>query len=130
MFFKNYLIFLFLKFFWWGLAFGMFGAVCSLTIKLCRRNVYISNLTSFCFWLAFGGVFAGICMRFYNYTFCWFGLLAMLAGLFLVKLSVEFFFTIIAKLLYNKIVRKNAKEARNGKFSRIKFRSIHKGEKA
>ena len=105
MFFKNYLIFLFLKFLWFGLLLGFFGIICNLAIKLFRKNVYAYNLISFCFWLVFGGVFAMLSLRYYNYTFCWFGLLAIFIGYFLVKISVEFFFTFFAKLLYNKLAK-------------------------
>lgn len=115
MFFKNHLIFLFLNFLWCGLLVGLFGAVCALAKKLFRRNVYVCNLLSFCFWLLFGGLFAWLCYNFYNYSFCWFGLLAMVLGVILIKISIEFFFTILAKLLYNKIARSPAKEIFDGK---------------
>ena len=73
---------------------------------LSHKNVYFLNFVSFSFWLAFGFMFSQLCLMFYNYQFCWFGLLGMMLGLILVKISVEFFFTKFAMLLYNKFNKK------------------------
>jgi len=108
MFFRNSLIYLFLKFFWIGLILGLFLIVCGLVIKASRKNVYIYNIISFCYCLLFGGIFTYLCIKYYNFSFCWFGLLGMFLGLGLTKISINFFFTKLAKLLYNKF--KNVSE--------------------
>lgn len=105
MFFKNYLISLALKFLWIGLIFGLFHIFCQMVIKISKRNVYISNLVGFCFWLLFGFVFARMSFVLYNYRACWFGLISMLLGLVLVKISIDFFFTKFVKVLYNGLVK-------------------------
>ena len=114
MFLRNHLIFLFLKFLWWGLIFGLFNIVCGFVKKWTKRNVYVHNLVSFCFWLAFGFVYYQICINHYSYQFCWFGLLGMLFGLFLVKISIDFFFTNFARLLYNKFAKRKSRKNQNG----------------
>lgn len=115
MFFKNFLIFVFLKFLWVGLIFGLFKLVCNAVTVLFKKNVYVCNLVSFCFWLAFGITFSVMSFALYNFSFCWFGLLGMLFGLLLVKISVNFFFTIFVKLLYNKAKHKSTECDCNGK---------------
>lgn len=102
MFFKNYLIYIFLKFLWIGLIFGLIRLVFNLINKLCKDNVYVYNLTSFIYWISFGGFFIALCFLYYNYSFCWFGLLAMLLGLFLVKVSLDFLLTNLLVILYYK----------------------------
>ena len=103
MFFKNYLVGLAARFLWFGLLLGLFLIVCELVIKISKRNLYITNIVGFCFTLLSGGVFAGLCRVYYNSQFCWFGLVSMLAGIALVKCSIDFFFTKFAKLLILKI---------------------------
>lgn len=129
MFFRNFYIALFLKFFWWGLVFGLLGILFLSIVKLWHKNVYASNLVSFCFILAMGVVHNRLCMLYYNYSFCWFGLLGMLLGYLLVKISVEFFFTILAKLLYNKFIRAKDKEAGYAKSKHGKLRAVQGREK-
>ena len=115
MFFKNALIFLFLKFFWFGLIFGLIWLLCKLVIKVSKNNVYIFNIITFCFVLAFGVIYVWLCNSYYNYSFCWFGLLGMVLGIILVSISINFFFTIFAKLLYNKCIKRNLRGRKNGK---------------
>ena len=102
MFFKNHLISLAAKFLWVGVVLGLFYIVCDLAIKISKQNVYVSNIVGFCFWLLFGFLFARMSIVYYNYQACWFGLLSMFAGFVLVKISINFFFTKFAKLVYNK----------------------------
>lgn len=108
MFFKNYLVAIFLKFLLIGLYFGLVKIFCKAVINLSRRNIFVVNLISFVFWLAFGAMFAYLSVTLYNYSFCWFGLLGMFLGLFLVQFSIDFFFTNLVFLIYNKL-RKNSK---------------------
>ena len=122
MFFKNHLISLAAKFLWVGLILGMFYIVCEIVVKLSRRNVYVTNIVGFCFWLLFGGLFARMSIVYYNYSFCWFGLISMLTGWFLVKISINFFFTKFAKLLYNKLA--------NSKKGKRKYEQLQANEKA
>ena len=103
---QNSNIFLFAKFVWCGLGVGFVAILFSLIIKATRRNVYVYNLVTFCFWIVFGLIFADLSLRNYNYSFCWFGLAGMFVGYFLVKISIEFLFTKFIKLLYNKLTNK------------------------
>ena len=114
MFFKNYLIYIFVRFLLIGLYFGLARIPCKWIVRLSKDNVYVHNLVWFAFWLAFGGVFALFSVSVYNYTFCWFGLLAMFLGLFLVKISIEFFFTNLILLLYNKFASRKLRKSKNG----------------
>lgn len=102
MFFKNHLIAVAGKFLWLGLILGLAYIVVRCVYKLSKDNAYVHNFVSFCFWLAFGMSFSMMCVSLYNCKFCWFGLVFMLGGMFLVKFSIDFFFTRFAKLLYNK----------------------------
>ena len=106
MFFKNAQIYLFLDFLWWGLLFGFVHILCKLVVKATRKNVYITNFVSFCFWLAFGMVYSIFSISHFNYSVCWFGLAGMFFGFVLVKISVDFLFTNFIRLLYNKFTRK------------------------
>ena len=102
MFFKNYLIYIFLKFLWVGLVLGLIRLVFNFINKLSRDNVFVYNLTSFIYWLFFGGCYIALCFIYYNYSFCWFGLLAMILGLFLVRVSLDFLLTNLLVILYYK----------------------------
>lgn len=93
---------LFVRFLWAGLLFGLFYIFCKFIIRLARRNVYITNLVLFCYWLLFGGTFAYYSISYYNYSFCIFGLFGMVLGFILVKISIDFLFTKLAKFIYNK----------------------------
>ena len=120
-FFNNYNIYLFLKFFWWGLVLGLGLILVDVIIRLTRKNVYIYNLITFCFWIVFCGIYATLCLNFYNYSFCWFGLLGMMLGAFIVQISLKFLFTIFVKLLYNKFAKSRRRKTDG------KLRSSQKG---
>ena len=105
MFFKNELVFLALRFLWLGLVFGVIYIVFSLIVKASKKNLYITNIVGFCFWLAFGLVFSWVSIVMYNYTFCWFGLLFMLIGFWFVKKTQQIFFTKFVLLLYNSVTK-------------------------
>ena len=113
MFFKNHLIALFAKFLWVGLILGLFYLICSAVIKLSKRNIYVSNIIGFCYWLLFGGAYAFFCANFYFHSFCWFGLLGMFLGFGLVKISIDFFFTKFARLVYNKLAKLKKRKFKN-----------------
>ena len=101
MFFKNHVLGLSAKFLWVGLVLGLFFIVCKFVVLASKRNIYVTNLTWFCFFLLFGGTFAMLCKIYYSHKFCTFGLLSMILGLFLVKISLDFFFTKFARMIYN-----------------------------
>lgn len=114
MFFKNYLIYIFLKFFWLGLIFGVVKLVINLINKMFRDNIYVYNLTTFVYWLSFGIMYIFLCINLYNYAFCWFGLLGMFLGLIIVKVSLDFLLTNLIMILYYKFtnlrIRKKQKD--------------------
>jgi hypothetical protein len=112
-FFKNYLVGLAAKFLWFGLLLGLFLIVCELVIKISKRNLYITNIVGFCYTLLSGGVFAGLCRVYYHSQFCWFGLVSMLAGIALVKCSIDFFFTKFAKMIYNVLTKLKKRKLKN-----------------
>lgn len=114
MFFKNELIFIFLKFLLIGLYFGIVRLPFKLINRLTKNNIIVYNLASFCYWLAFGGIFAYLCVQFYNYAFCWFGLLGMFLGIVLVEISINFFFTNLFLLLYNVFTKRFSRKKKNG----------------
>ncbi len=115
MFFKNHLITVAARFLWVGLIAGLVYIVIKFISKLSGKNVYVHNLITFCFWLAVGLVFSRACIVLYQCKFCWFGLLSLLVGMFLVKISIEFFFTKFMRLLYNVLKKKEKRDKRNGK---------------
>ena len=98
-----------------GLYFGFLKIFTNLLIKIFRGNIFITNIVSFIFWLSFGGIFAYLSVMLYNYTFCWFGLLGMFIGLFLVQFGVGFFFTKLITLIYNKFKKNQLEKETNGK---------------
>lgn len=109
MFFNNHLIFLSLKFFWVGLIFGLVYILFYMTGKVCKKNIYVCNVLGFCYFLSFGFCYSLMSISLYNYSFCWFGLVFMLAGFYLVKKTQQIFFTKIAWLLYNKTANRKQK---------------------
>ena len=118
MFFKSYLIFIFVKFLWIGLIFGVLRIFKKILCHFCKNNLYISNSLSFLFWIGLGDQFIKLCAEYYDYAFCWFGLIAVFLGLFLVEISLNFFFTKLIFLLYNKLVDYGLRK-KNGKHKSI-----------
>lgn len=119
MFFKNFLVLLFLKFLWLGLILGIFKIFCNFVCKISHKNIFVINLINFSFWTIFSLFFIYFCFNYYNYQFCWFGFVAVLFGIYFVKISIEFFFTNVFRLLYNKIDKKRLRKVQNGK---LKYR--------
>lgn len=115
MFFNNHLIFVGLRFLWLGLFLGCVYVAINFIVWVSKRNVYVYNLVTFCFYLFAGLLYSRFCISLYDYRFCWFGLLLMVFGMFLVKISINFFFTKFAKLLYNKFNIRKTKGNRDGK---------------
>lgn len=114
MFFKGATIFIASRFLWWGIVFGASYFVCKVLFRLFKRNVYACNAVSFVYYLLFGFVFSRLCLSLNYYSFCFYGLLSMLAGYVLARISVDFVLTFFAKLLYSKI-RNFSKRKKNGK---------------
>lgn len=102
-----------LKFLWAGLIFGLIYLFCKFIVRLSRKNLYITNVVMFCYWLLFGGTFALYCMRLNNFSFTFAGLLSMVAGFILVKISIDFFFTKFCKLIYNGFVKLRKRKSTN-----------------
>ena len=116
MFFKGQEFSLFALFLWLGLVFGVIAIVFKTTAKLFKRNTYVVNLLTFVFWTGFGLTFCLMCNRFYNYSFCWFGLAGMCLGLVFIKISVQFFFDRFVRFIYNKvIIMKTKRKSRSGR---------------
>ena len=115
MFFNNFFIIIFLKFFWLGLFLGLFKIFCNMICKVSNTNIFVVNIVNFSFWSLFSLFFIYFCSIFYNLEFCWFGFIGCLLGINFIKISVEFFFTNLIKLLYNKINNKKARKITNGK---------------
>lgn len=115
MFFKNFMILFYIRFFWFGLLLGCFKIFCNFICKLSYRNIFIVNIISFCFWSLFSIFFTYFCIKYNNYEFSIYGFLFMLAGIYFIKISVEFCFTKLLKLLYNKIDKFRMRKIHNGK---------------
>ena len=104
-FFKNFYFFIFLKFLWAGLILGFVSIFFKILDRVFRHNVYFYNLISFIFYIIFGIEFVYLCIMYYEMSFCWFGLVGMFLGMYLVKISLDFFFTKLSTMLYNKVVK-------------------------
>lgn len=114
MFFKSAMILLFVKFLWAGLVLGVLSVVLKTIAKILRKNVIIVNLFMFVFWLLFGGLYIFLCFELNNFSFSEVGLFAMLLGVLIIRISVEFFFDYFIRFIYNefsllKRKRKNGK---------------------
>ena len=115
MFLKNFVITIYFKLFWIGLILGLFKMFCNFICKLCKHNFYIENLIGFCFWSLFSLIFIYFCIYFNNFEFSIFGFLILIAGIKFIQISIEFCFTKLLKLLYNKIDKINLRKINNGK---------------
>ena len=114
MFFKGATIFIASRFLWLGLVFGSAYFLCRVLFRLFKNNVYACNLVSFIYYLFFGFLFSQLCLSLNNYSFCFYGLISMLAGYALARISVDFVLTFFVKLLYSKFTRL-LKGKKNGK---------------
>ena len=101
MFFKGYQITIFSKFLWVGLVFGLCAIILKLIAKIFRRNVYVVNFFMFSFTLLFGVINFFMCQHFNSYNFSIVGLIAMISGVLIIRISVEFFFDYFIRFIYN-----------------------------
>lgn len=120
MFFKGYQIELFSKFLWAGLVLGIFAIVLKTISKIFRKNVYVVNLLMFVFVSLAGIIFSLMCFQFNNYSFSGIGLFAIILGVLIIRISVEFFFDYFIRFIYNEFSllkgkRKNGKLQTNKK---------------
>ena len=114
MFFKGYEIALFSKFLWAGLVLGVGAIAFKLLSKIFRKNVFVVNFLMAIFVLIFGGIFSVMCFRLNDFGFSGLGLFAMILGVLIIRISVEFFFDYFLRFIYNefsllKRKRKNGK---------------------
>ena len=114
MFFKGFEILLFSKFLWAGLIFGIFAIVLKTIAKIFRKNAYIINFFVFSFISMFGCVFLLMCLRFNNFSFSGVGLFAMILGVAIIRISIEFFFDYFIRFIYNEFSSLKRKR-KNGK---------------
>jgi hypothetical protein len=113
MFFRSEEILLFIKFLWIGLLFGLVAVVLKTISKICKKNIVIVNILSFLFWLSFGSVFLFMSFILNNYSLSWIGLGGMIVGVFVIKISIDFFFDYFIRFIYNEFILRRGK--RNGK---------------
>ena len=114
MFFKNGLIVLFVRFLWVGLVLGVVSIVVKIVSKIFRKNVFIVNILSFLFWITFGCLYILMCFKFNDYSFSGVGLSAMVLGVLIIKISIEFFFDYFLRFIYNEVSLLKRKN-KNGK---------------
>ena len=113
-FFRNFEIVLFSKFLWVGLVCGLLAIILKMVSKVFRKNVYVVNLLMFLFVTVFGCGFSLMCYFFNNYSFSAIGLFAMLLGVLIIRISVEFFFDYFIRFIYNEFSLLKRKD-KNGK---------------
>lgn len=114
MFLKNELYFLFVKFLWIGLVLGVVAIILKTVSKICRKNVLVVNILTFAFWLVFGIIYEFLCINYNNFAFSGVGLAGMIAGVLIIKISIDFFFDYFIRFIYNEInLRKERRK--NGK---------------
>ena len=113
-FFRNADIILATKFLWAGLVMGVVAVILKTIAKVFRKNVYLVNLFSFIFWIAFGGIFSVLCFELNCYSYSGIGLVSMVLGLLIIRISVEFFFDYFVRFIYNEFSLLKRKH-KNGK---------------
>ena len=67
-------------------------------IALCGIIVAFSGAI---FWIVFGAIFLLMSFMFNNYSLSWVGLGGLLSGIFVIKISVDFFFYYFIRFIYN-----------------------------
>ena len=113
MFFRNGAVLLFVKFLWVGLVFGLIAIGLKTIAKLFKKNIFIVNVFTFLFWLSFGAVFLLMSFSLNNYSLSWIGLGGMIAGVIVIKISIDFFFDYFIRFIYNEFILGRGKK--NGK---------------
>ena len=114
MFFGNFKVLLFIKFLWAGLILGLISIILKTFVKIFRKNVVLINLFEFLFVLCTTAVYVFMCVQFNNYSLSWVGLIGLVLGVVIIKISIDFFFDYFIRFIYNEfILRRVNKE--NGK---------------
>lgn len=113
-FFKNADIILATKFLWAGLVMGVIAVVLKTVAKMFRKNAYVVNLLTFLFWIAFGGLLSILCFELNCYSYSGIGLVSMILGVLIIRISVEFFFDYFLRFIYNEFSSLKRKH-KNGK---------------
>ncbi len=120
MFFKGMQIELFVKFLWVGLCFGLASIALKTIAKIFKRNVFVVNALMFIFVISFGVAFSYMSFAKCSFSFSGIGLFAMIFGVAIIKISIDFFFDYFIRFIYNefsllKRKRKNGKLQANKK---------------
>ena len=119
MFFQNINVLLFVKFLWAGLILGVISVVMKTVAKIFKKNVFVVNFLTFIFWIGFGAVFYYMCLLFNNHAVSILGLAGMLAGIAIIKISIDFFFDYFIRFIYNEFIILKGKR-KNGKIQTSK----------
>lgn len=114
MFFKNASLLLFVKFLWLGLIFGVVSIVLKMVAKIFKKNVFVVNLLGFIYWISFGCVWIIFSMKSSMLSISLSGLCAMILGVIIIKISIDFFFDYFIRFIYNEF-RKSKRKLQNGK---------------
>lgn len=114
MFFRNGAFLLFVKYLWVGLIFGVASIILKLIAKLFKKNVLVVNVLTFVFWLSIGVIYQLFCIKYNNFAFFGAGLVAIVCGILIIKISIDFFFDYFLRFVYNEIKLKREKSS-NGK---------------
>ena len=114
MFFGNARVLLFVKFLWAGFVLGLASIVLKMIAKVFRKNIFLVNVFMFLFVSAFAGVYLFMCINLNNYSLSWVGLLGMVLGVAIIKISIDFFFDYFIRFIYNEFISRK-REKVNGK---------------
>ena len=114
MFFNNASVLLFVKFLWVGLILGLVSVVLKLIAKIFRKNIIIVNLFMFIFLIACAGCYLLLCVQFNNFSLSWVGLLGIVTGVVIIKISIDFFFDYFIRFIYNEFISRR-RDRENGK---------------
>ena len=114
MFFGNISILVFVKFLWAGLVLGVISIGMKIIAKIFRKNIIVVNLFMFLFVMLASCVYILMCVRFNNFSLSWVGLLGLISGIVIIKISVDFFFDYFIRFIYNEFILKRGKNG-NGK---------------
>lgn len=110
MFFNNASLAVAIKFFWWGMMFGLLHVFCQAIYKVFHYNKFVYNFVSFCYWLMFGAMFSFLCIKLNAHEVCFYGLASMFAGMCVIKISINFVLTFLFKLIYSRFARVRRKK--------------------
>lgn len=106
MFLKNETMLLFVKFLWAGLILGVVAIILKNICKIFKKNVVLVNVLEFVFWLSFGIIYELLCKNYTNFAFFGAGLVGMILGIIIIKISIDFFFDYFVRFIYNEITLK------------------------